>query len=80
MINVNVIYIFILGTIRIYNVNPLVGICIGCEYAYSDLRRNWLPQRNQGLRAWVLYTMDVTVIITHKGGDVTVIITQREVM
>ena len=33
MINVNVIYIFILA-IRIYNINPLVGICKGCEYAY----------------------------------------------
>ena len=34
MINVNVIYLFILGAIRINNVNPLVLICIGCEYAY----------------------------------------------
>ena len=29
------IYIFIWWAIRIYNVNPLVGICIGCEYAYT---------------------------------------------
>ena len=37
MINVNVIYILILA-IRIYDVNPLVGICIGCEYAYKSTR------------------------------------------
>ena len=36
MINMNVIYIFILA-IRIYNINPFVGICIGCEYAYTVL-------------------------------------------
>ena len=35
MINVNVIYIFIYITVRIYYINPLVGICIGCEYAYT---------------------------------------------
>ena len=35
MINENVIYIFILWAIRIYNVNPLVTICISCEYAYT---------------------------------------------
>ena len=38
MINVSVIYIFTLWAIRIYNVNPLVGICIGCEYAYAGGR------------------------------------------
>ena len=44
MINVNVIYIFILWAIMIYNINPLVGICIGCEYAYitpSEVLRLW---------------------------------------
>ena len=35
MINVNVIYIFILA-MGIYNINPFVGICIGCEYAYTS--------------------------------------------
>ena len=39
MINVNVIYIYIfILAIGIYNINPLVGICIGCECAYiSDI-------------------------------------------
>ena len=37
MINVNVIYILILA-IKIYDVNPLVGMCIGCEYAYSSMK------------------------------------------
>ena len=36
MINANVIYIFVFGAIRIHNENPLVGICIGCEYGYTE--------------------------------------------
>ena len=39
MINVNVIYILILA-IGIYNVNPLVGICIICKYACDGTARH----------------------------------------
>ena len=44
MINVNVIYIFILWAIRIYNVNPLVWICIDCEYFYNSNKRVTLSE------------------------------------
>ena len=36
MINVNAICIYInIQAIRIYDINHFVGICIGCEYAYT---------------------------------------------
>ena len=34
IINMNVTYILILALI-IYDVNPFVGICIGCHYTYT---------------------------------------------
>ena len=37
MINMNVIHILILA-IKIYDVNPFVRICIGCQYAYTGKR------------------------------------------
>ena len=46
MINVNVIYILILA-IKIYDVNPFVGIYIGCQYAYTPIER--MDEYNIGL-------------------------------
>ena len=43
MINMNVIYIYILIlATRIYDVNHFLGICIGCQYAFTIFDCNLL--------------------------------------